>query len=278
LPIPQCNANSEVLHRKIDNLQHFIEIFITFIYGTLISIILTKGFFFHIDNKICGIFGATIASLISGILMCLKIKFNFDESRGPTDVGGLTILCFIIGEYYIVAGLVCIIGFFINLFLWYFLSNYVTDIIEISCMLMGFIVGIFTTAIIGEFAIALQHLERQLAGDDDLMQQFIDNVGRSVLRRENNTILEDFNNQSENNNNETRIFVTAPDIQPEAVKEKLNQCKICWENESTHAFNNCGHKCICVKCALEYDSHNQSILQKKCILCRKSYGKIIHIF
>jgi len=266
-----------------------IEIFVTFIYGILITITLTQDFFFHINHEFFGIFGATIASLISGILMCLKIQFNFNESVGPTDIGGVTILFFILGEYYIVAALVCIIGFMFNLILWYFLVHYVTNIIEISCMLMGFTVGIITTTIIGEFAIALQHLEQELAGDDDLMQHFIDNVGRNVLRREiSNTTLENNNNtdQSANNldanvmrnNRQRRVCVTAPNIQPEASKEKSNQCKICWENESTHAFNNCGHKCICVKCALEYDSHNQSILQKKCILCRKSYGKIIYIF
>ena len=58
----------------------------------------------------------------------------------------------------------------------------------------------------------------------------------------------------------------------EQVKEdpdtKRNECAVCWEKEPSHAFNNCGHKCVCGTCATTLD---------KCVLCRQP-GVAIKIY
>lgn len=55
-------------------------------------------------------------------------------------------------------------------------------------------------------------------------------------------------------------------------KFKLNNtiCSLCLTNKSTHAFNDCGHKCLCQICAETVDT--------KCVICRRYSAKIIRIY
>lgn len=50
-----------------------------------------------------------------------------------------------------------------------------------------------------------------------------------------------------------------------------NMCRICLENEKTHAYVPCGHLCVCRGCAKTYAI-------KKCIICRQKASHVIRIF
>lgn len=242
-----------------------------------------------------GILGATIASFFTGIFMCLKIQFNFNDHSATDNNGGQLIFLYLLMEHLFLSVFICAVGFIWNFLLWFFLSSYIPYVVEISCIILASISGIFVTRYISKFDNIILRMDTIFQEDPDLMQLFMQDYEQSVgtsgpfdflqnvvRNYEEDATTRNRTDDNDNNNEMERrrrnVCVTGQHIKPQIAKEKLNQCKVCWENESTHVFNNCGHKCICVQCALIYDSQNENIFEKKCIICRKIYGKIIHIF
>merc|ERR1719456_902593 len=108
---------------------------------------------------------------------------------------------------------------------------------------MGLAQGVLITAIIDEFDVTMQQIEQRFRDDDDLLTQFVE--ARRAMEAQNRGMRPGPVAQ------EPPVFVTGQNIAPTSAKDESNKCKVCWENESTHAFNNCGHKCICLTCALQ---------------------------
>jgi hypothetical protein len=59
----------------------------------------------------------------------------------------------------------------------------------------------------------------------------------------------------------------------EVDNDKKNVCVVCLENKKTHAFNPCGHMCVCETCADE-------IIQRgsNCPMCRADITSLLKIF
>ena len=98
-----------------------------------------------------------------------------------------------------------------------------------------------------------------------------------------NTILEDHNCKFKNSYNmltqyhsKIENFPQLEDkynIEMEANYDKKNVCVVCLENKKSHAFNPCGHMCVCETCA-------DKIIQSdcKCPICRADIINSLEIF
>lgn len=62
-------------------------------------------------------------------------------------------------------------------------------------------------------------------------------------------------------------------IKMNPVMKNNDKCCICITNSRTHAFNICGHKCLCIDGANIYTKKNIKI----CPICRKT-GILIKIY
>lgn len=52
------------------------------------------------------------------------------------------------------------------------------------------------------------------------------------------------------------------------------KCMICFENQRTYMYYNCGHICLCEICAMNQKKNNNFF----CIICRKKYLDIMKVF
>ena len=59
----------------------------------------------------------------------------------------------------------------------------------------------------------------------------------------------------------------------EVDNDKKNVCVVCLENKKTHAFNPCGHMCVCETCADKIIQGNA-----KCPMCRGDITSSLKIF
>eukprot|EP00802_Teleaulax_amphioxeia_P012681 Tamp_12725.p1 GENE.Tamp_12725~~Tamp_12725.p1 ORF type:complete len:444 (+),score=49.83 Tamp_12725:449-1780(+) len=60
-------------------------------------------------------------------------------------------------------------------------------------------------------------------------------------------------------------------------------CVVCHDREATHAFDVCGHRCVCDSCASFYQHHllpntNTGQAQQACPMCRRHFVRLIRIF
>ena len=57
------------------------------------------------------------------------------------------------------------------------------------------------------------------------------------------------------------------------AKKGMKWCVVCFEKEVEYAFDPCGHKCVCLRCAEQTQQR-----YRKCPCCRRDINKIIRIF
>lgn len=60
-----------------------------------------------------------------------------------------------------------------------------------------------------------------------------------------------------------------------SLMKTKRKCSVCLHRPSTHAFNGCGHKCLCVTCSQSYQMRSEGY---KCVICRSFSNKIIEIY